>query len=132
MSGFASGEGCFMVRLRNNHSNISSPKVELIFQITQHIRDDVLLQSLIKFLDCGKFRERKRGLACDFIVYKFSDLFEKIIPFFEKYPLLGVKTREFKDFLSVANLKSNSTHLTPEGLDQIRQIQSNMNTKRLD
>ena len=65
VSGFASGEGCFMVRIRNNNNNTSSSKVELIFQITQHIRDQLLLHSLIKYLDCGRFRERKGGLAAD-------------------------------------------------------------------
>lgn len=74
----------------------------------------------------------KGGLAVDFLVYKTSDLNSKIIPFFEAYPILGVKFREFKDFSSVAHLKSNSSHLIPEGIEQIKEIKSRMNTQRLD
>ncbi len=132
MAGFTSGEGCFMVRIRKNPANETIPKVELVFQVTQHSRDKLLLYSLIDYLGCGRYRERKGGLAGDFLVYKFSDLNLKIIPFFETYLLLGVKTREFKDFCSVVDLKKESAHLTQKGIEQIIEIQSKMNTKRLD
>ena len=38
LSGFVSGEGCFMVRLRKSKTT-SKSIVELVFQINQHIRD---------------------------------------------------------------------------------------------
>jgi hypothetical protein len=79
-----------------------------------------------------KVRERKGGSAVDFLVYKTSDLNSKIIPFFEKYPVLGAKSRDYQDFLSIIRLKNNSSHLTPEGMEQIKEIQSRMNTKRID
>lgn len=132
LSGFTSGEGCFLVRVRNSSNSNNLPKVELIFQITQHKRDINLIRSLIAYLDCGYLRERKGGLAVDFLVYKTSDINSKIIPFFETYPILGVKSREFQDFSSVAHLKSNLSHLTPEGIEQIKEIKSRMNTQRLD
>jgi hypothetical protein len=132
LAGFTSGEGCFMVRVRNSSNSDNLPKVELIFQITQHKRDDGLIKSFIDYLGCGHFRERKGGLAVDFLVYKTLDLNSKIIPFFEAYSILGVKSREFQDFVSVIRLKNNSSHLTKKGIEQIKEIQSRMNTKRLD
>jgi hypothetical protein len=50
--------------------------------------------------------------------------------FFQKYPLQGVKSKDFKDFCKVAELMENKAHLTAEGLDQIRQIKAGMNTGR--
>jgi LAGLIDADG endonuclease len=132
LAGFTSGEGCFMVRIRKNSANESIPRVELVFQVTQHSRDTYLLYSLINYLGCGRYRERKGGLAGDFLVYKFSDLNLKIRPFFETYPLLGVKSREFKDFCLVLDIMKESAHLTQQGINQIIVIQSKMNTKRLD
>jgi LAGLIDADG endonuclease len=55
-----------MVRTRSSSTSSTGDKVELIFQITQHIRDDALIISLINYFGCGKFRER--GLAGDYLV----------------------------------------------------------------
>lgn len=45
---------------------------------------------------------------------------EKIIPFFNKYPVLGVKQKDFLDFKRVAELISNKAHLTLLGLEEIK------------
>nr|YP_009445562.1 LAGLIDADG endonuclease [Bipolaris cookei]ATV95722.1 LAGLIDADG endonuclease [Bipolaris cookei] len=132
LAGFTSGEGCFMVRIRKSSNENNLPKLEFIFQVTQHVRDRDLIESFITYLSCGHLRERKGGSAVDFFVYKTSDLNSKIIPFFEKYPVLGAKSRDYQDFLSIISLKNNSSHLTPEGMEQIKEIQSRMNTKRID
>ena len=132
LAGFTSGEGCFRIKIRNSSNSNKLPKVELIFQITQHKRDVILIKSFIAYLGCGHLRERKGGLAVDFLVYKTLDLNSKIISFFEAYPILGVKSIEFQDFVSVIRLKNNSCHLTQKGIEQIKEIQSRMNTKRLD
>jgi len=42
----------------------------------------------------------------------------------------GVKSQEFLDFNIVAKLMKNKEHLTQEGLEQISQIKSGMNTQR--
>lgn len=131
IAGFASGEGCLMVRVRNSSTSLTGYKVELIFQITPHTRDDILMKSLIDYLGCGKYRERKGGLAGDYLVYKISDLTDIIIPFFDKYPILGVKSSEFNDFKLVSEIVKKKEHLTKKGVNEIIKIQSNMNTNRL-
>lgn len=106
--------------------------VKLIFQITQHTRDELLLESLIKFFGgtpCGKlYKDRD---TYHYRVTKFSDITEKIIPFFNKYPILGVKSKDLQSFCSVADMMKEKKHLTPEGLDSIRKIKANMNTGRI-
>jgi hypothetical protein len=67
-----------------------------------------------------------------FKVTSYSDISEKIIPFFNKYPVLGVKSKDFEDFKKVANLMEKRLHLTPEGLDQIKKMKLGMNRKRID
>lgn len=64
---------------RKSSTNLTGYNVELIFQVTQHTRDDNLIISLINYFGCGKYRERKGGLAGDFLVYKLPDLTEKIM-----------------------------------------------------
>lgn len=58
------------------------------------------------------------------------DKLRPIVDYFNKYPLLGVKGLNFKDFCIVADLIKNKAHLTEEGLEQIRQIKYGMNTRR--
>lgn len=40
----------------------------------------------------------------DFKVTKFYDITNKIIPFFQKYPILGVKSKDFEDWCRVVVL----------------------------
>ena len=86
--------------------------------------------SLIAYFDCGTYIERNEGLAGDFCVTKFSDITQKIIPFFTKYPIVGVKALDFSDFSRVAELMQEKKHLTQPGLDQILNIKEGMNTGR--
>jgi len=70
------------------------------------------------------------GDIIDFKVTKYSDIVDKIIPFFEKYHIIGVKLDNFQDFCKVAKLVGDKDHLTVEGLEKIRLLKSNMNTFR--
>ena len=129
VAGFTSGEGCFYINIMNSASHSLGFQVQLIFKLTQHERDEELMRSLVDYLDCcGNVYIYKE--AVDYIVIKFTDLTEKILPFFEKYPLFGVKSKDFEDFKQVVKLMQNKAHLTEEGLNQIRQIKAGMNKGR--
>lgn len=118
-----------MVRVKNLDNAVGAG-ISLVFQITQHTRDTILIKHLIDYFGCGKYRERKGGLAGDFLVYKLSDISEKILPFFDRYPILGVKSQEYCDFKQVTEFMIKKEHLTLEGVEKIKKIQSKMNTKR--
>ena len=53
-----------------------------------------------------------------------------IIPFFTKYPILGIKSKDFEDFKLVAELVNNKEHLKIEGLTKIMEIVKGMNLDR--
>jgi len=128
VAGFASGEGCFRVRIFESANHKTGYQVQLRFQITQHNRDKNLMEKLVEYLGCGFISER--GDIVDFHVTKFNDVYHKIIPFFEKYQIIGVKLENFNDFCKVANLVNNKEHLTLEGLTKIRELKLKMNTLR--
>jgi len=48
----------------------------------------------------------------------------KIIPYFDKYPLVGSKQQDYLDFVRVAKLMASKAHLTLEGIEEIKQIKS--------
>ncbi|CAG8976699.1 hypothetical protein HYALB_00008450 [Hymenoscyphus albidus] len=117
------GEGCFMVKLIKSFSGKIRFQVQLSFVVTQHCRDVLLMKSLESYLGCGKASITKRGEVV-FEVRKLLDQTEKIIPFFSKYPIMAIKSRDFEDFCKVANIMEQKKHLTEEGLNQIRDIRA--------
>jgi hypothetical protein len=84
-----------------------------------------LLNLFRDYFGCGKCYTSKRD-ALDYRVSSFSDVFNKIIPFFAEHNIIGEKTKDFNDFCLVANLIKDKSHLTPEGLDKIRDIKTKM------
>jgi len=59
----------------------------LIFQINQHVRDKQLIASISEYLECGNIYKHSLN-AVVYRVSKRSDLTERVIPFFIKYPIL--------------------------------------------
>ena len=53
-----------------------------------------------------------------------------MIPFFEKYPIKGVKHLDYLDFYRVVKLMSEGSHVTNEGLEDIQLIKAKMNKGR--
>jgi len=131
VAGFASGDGGFLVRVVKSSTYNIGFQTSLLFSITQHSRDGELMQNLVSYLGCGAYFPRKNKDIGEYMVTKFSDIANKIIPFFDKYPILGVKSKDFSDFKQVALLFESKAHLTPEGIDKIRQIKTKMNRGRI-
>ena len=124
LAGFTTAEGCFSIKISKAQTLIGW-RVELEFQITQHIRDEHLVKSLIQYLDCGIIYNHRN--TCVYKVTKISDIHNKIIPFFKKYPVIGTKAKDFEKFCKVAEIMKSRKHLTKEGLEQIHKIRDSLN-----
>lgn len=130
IAGFVSGEGCFLINLYKASTKLGV-SVSLVFQITQHSRDVELMKSLISFFNCGRYAFRTNKNYGDFLVTTFSDVNDKIIPFFKKYKIAGVKERDFLDFCKASDIIKAKGHLTLRGLKEISEIKGGMNSKRM-
>jgi len=128
MAGFTSGEGCFFVGVKKSSTYKAGFQVVLEFSISQHIRDELLLKSFEDYFGCGKLYIYKSWVT--FKCHKFADLEQKIIPFFRKHEIIGVKSEDFECWCKVADLIHNKKHLTEDGLERIRQIKGGMNKER--
>lgn len=73
---------------------------------------------------------KERTGTSEFVVVKFSLIKEKLIPLFQKYPIHGIKSDNFIDFWKIAELMSSNAHITPGGLEKIREIKAGMNINR--
>ena len=128
LAGFTDAEGCFFIALKKSINSKLGEAVWLRFILTQHVRDKDFLVSLISTLNCGRYIA-KPGYG-EFIVEKFSDVNEKIIPIFEEFKLQGWKRNEFNDFKKAAQIMKNKGHLIREGLDEVKKIKGGMNKNR--
>ena len=99
------------------------------FTIGLHSRDELVLKSLVSYLGCGRYKKTSESVG-EFIIGNLTEINEKIIPLFEKYPLKGAKLKDFEDFCKVADIKKVGGHLTELGLEQIRLIKMGMNRGR--
>ncbi len=133
--GLTDGEGCFYVNLGKSSLYRAGFRIQLHFHIKMQEKDKPLLEKIRNTLDCGAvyFQKEKRANHTQCYRYTVSsqkDIFEKIIPFFQKYHLQSVsKQKSFKIFCQIAELVNRRMHLTPKGLENIYELKSHMNKK---
>lgn len=123
LAGFTSGEGSFMIKIKKASTYIVGYQTLLEFELAQHSRDFALMESIISYLNCGVVAVYDQIVF--FRVSKFSDIKDKIIPIFLKYPVLGVKSLDFANFCRVASLINSKDHLTSAGFHEILKIKQN-------
>jgi len=126
LSGFAEGEGYIKPCIFKAKTTLGY-SVKIDFILTQHIRDEELINSLVKYLDCGRIYKGKQHI--NFSVTKISDINQKIIPFLIKYPLQGYKKQDFDCCCTVAELIENKSHLTREGMKKIKGLISSVTNR---
>lgn len=129
ISGFVTGEGCFFIKVLKGR-NTAGAGVQLVFQVAQHIRDAQLLKNLVDFFKCGKYIQAPNREWGYFQTTKFLDNYELIKTFFDKYPVRGIKFKDFEDWSKVGKMIKNKEHLTTDGILKIIDLKSGMNTGR--
>nr|QJQ35629.1 LAGLIDADG endonuclease [Fusarium denticulatum] len=131
IAGFVSGKGSFSIYA----SQSVDKSVSLSFRVFQYelggAKDDELFKFLGYFFNCGNLNYHEDKKAVIFVIRKFEDINHKIIPFFDKYKIKGVKYKDFKDWSEAAKIIESKNHLTQEGHNEIRRIRKNMNSYRL-
>nr|YP_009517164.1 LAGLIDADG homing endonuclease [Blastosporella zonata]YP_009517209.1 LAGLIDADG homing endonuclease [Blastosporella zonata]AYE93084.1 LAGLIDADG homing endonuclease [Blastosporella zonata]AYE93085.1 LAGLIDADG homing endonuclease [Blastosporella zonata] len=135
ISGFVTGDSTFCVTIEKSSGNKVGlrRRVRLIFGTCLHIRDRELLIGIANYfkLDEGKYIYDSVTRETSLLQIKNnSDIINKVIPFFNKYPILGVKSLDFADFKRVAELMKNKEHLTESGFSKIIKIVKQMNLDR--
>ncbi|MDQ5949494.1 MAG: hypothetical protein QG589_620 [Patescibacteria group bacterium] len=135
--GLTDGEGCFYVNIWKSSSYKAGFGVQLHFHLKMQEKDKPLLEKIRNTLDCGAvyFQKEQRRNHCQCFRYTVSsqkDIFEKVIPFFQKNPLQSVsKSRSFGVFYKIAYLVKSGQHLKKTGISKIRGLKLQMNQKTI-
>ena len=93
LSGFALGEGSFMVVCRKRDSSHRGFRISAAFNVSQH--DRAPLDLFRETLGCGNMRLAGNG-GWYWEVNALPDLRMRIVPFFERFPLVGQKAQDFE------------------------------------
>lgn len=97
------------------------------FVVVQHQRDIKVLYGLKEFFQCG-YVKRNHGDRMCYVVRNLSQLYNIIIPFFEKHPLITTKKYNFLRFRwIVQSMVHKKYHLTSDGLEKIISVKNRMN-----
>lgn len=127
--GLTDGEGCFHVQIRRDF------RIVLRYFITQTEDNRVILDKVHEFFQCGyvyrkgQYHGRKKD-AYVFEVTKQDDIRKIIIPFFKKYPLVGIKNKSFLDFARIAEIthqRQDTRRLTNSELTKVIYLKRRMN-----
>ena len=103
LSGFALGEASFMLICRRRGDYERGWKVSAAFNVSQ--RDRAPLELFEKTLGCGSIRKAGND-GWYWEVNRLSDITSLIIPFFDRFPLVGKKADDYGRFRKAVRLLS--------------------------
>ena len=126
LAGFAEGEGSFNVSLRKKVDYKVNWQVVMSFNVSQ--KDPSVLRILQDNLNCGIIKTRKKDGLHSYDVTNPGDIIQKVIPFFQKFPLLSEsKIKNFEIFCKIAKLMDKGEHRTLSGLKKILKLRELIN-----
>ena len=127
LSGYVDGEGCFCVSINRSKRHKFGWEIRPSFSVSQNRNRASVLEILKQRLGCGTIRPDRSDRTLKFEVRSISDLVAKVIPHFEKYPLLSDKNLDFEKFADICEMMQIKEHLTKEGFQKILKLASEIN-----
>ena len=122
IAGFVDGEGCFHVAIQRNPCTRSGWQLVPEFRISQDVARIKVLNLAQELLGCGSLRENHRGSEDHtyvLVIRNRRDLLERVIPFFERNPILSAKQEEFATFRFIVRAMERGEHLVTEGFERL-------------
>jgi hypothetical protein len=113
LSGFALGEASFMLVCRSRSDYGRSWKISAAFNVSQH--DRTPLELFKETLGCGSFRKAGNG-GWYWEVNRLADIQQRVVPFFERFPLVGRKVHDFERFREAVSLLGKPVISDPDYL----------------
>jgi hypothetical protein len=84
----------------------------------------------VEYFGSGKISKYSGKSVVSLSIVDFNHITHKILPFFNKYSIMGIKLYDYIDGCKIHSLMINRSHLTIKGLISIREIKLGMNKSR--
>lgn len=127
LAGFADGESSFSVAIIKHPAQKFGWMINPCFQVYQHKSHREILE-LFKFVFQTGSIYRKSGIhpVLNFSIDSRRNLIEKVIPFFDKYPLI-TKKETYITFRKIVISMEKKEHLSEDGFREIVNLAYSMN-----
>jgi hypothetical protein len=130
IAGFVDGEGSFHVAICRNAGTTLGWQLVPEFHVSQNAERREVLDLIRQRLGCGRIRENHRvstDTTLVLVIRKREDLLTRVIPFFERQPLLSSKQQDFCTFARIVRAMAQGDHLTADGFSALRAEAISMN-----
>ena len=127
ISGYVDGEGCFTVSISPQAKLLVGWELRPSFSVSQNGDRAEVLHVIQAYFGCGSIRPDRSDQTLKWETRRLDDLVEKVIPHFERYPLMSGKHLDFELFASVCRLAVDGAHRSREGLIKIVDLVRGMN-----
>lgn len=131
--GLTDGEGCFYINIRPSRSNRGIKTVEFHFYLKLRIDHLDLLNKVKASFGCGAVYFQKERRTNHSECYRFEinsrrDIFGRLLPFFDKYPLEGPKQKDYLLFRQATEIARDKSRLTANEIVEIEKLKQKMNS----
>ena len=128
IAGYVDGEGSFSVSVQRNPTCRVGFQLDPEFHVSQNGDRAQVLELIRQRLGCGYIKPNsRRDRALVFVVRKRGDLLDRVIPFFERNPLLSSKHADFEKFALIVREQELGHHRTDAGFRRLLEIALSMN-----
>ncbi|MBI3589164.1 MAG: LAGLIDADG family homing endonuclease [Candidatus Liptonbacteria bacterium] len=127
ITGYIDGEGCFTITFNIRNKAKLGWELRPSFSVSQNEDRRQVLDIIREYFGCGYIRRDYADKTVKFEVRDHSDLINKVIPHFEKFPLLSKKQKDFELFKKICEIINLGSHLKREGFVEIINLAYQMN-----
>ena len=128
LSGYSDGEGSFCISFSLRSKLRIGIEVRPSYSVSQNGDRSEVLRLFQKTFDCGTIRPDRSDKTFKYETRNLSNLIDKVIPFFKRFPLKSSKRKDFELFTEVCLLMNKGEHLNKTGLKKIIRLATQMNT----
>jgi hypothetical protein len=126
--GFVDGEGCFSVSFNQRQKLNTKIEVRPSFSISQKAISKDCIACFEQYFEGGAIRYSKNDGTWKYETRKLTHIVDKVIPFFQQYPLRTNKKNDFNLFCEICSSIKQNQHLNSIGLEEIIRKAYKMNS----
>src|SRR5207249_1680718 len=127
ISGYVDGEGCFTVSISPRAKLLVGWEVRPSLSVSQNGDRAEVLHAIQAYFGCGSVRPDRSDRTLKWETRRLEDILERVIPHFDRFPLLSGKRHDFERFAAVSRLMADGEHRTKAGLIRIVELAREMN-----
>lgn len=127
ITGLIDAEGSFNIAIVKDDSRTNGFVVSVSFIVGLNIKDKYLLLRIKNTLGVGNIYYNSADNTYRLKVSNLSDIYNTIIPHFNKYPLVSQKRADFETFAKTIDILINKGHLNKDGLQDIANLKASLN-----